>query len=60
VLDGDHGPHRDIVVLNAGAALVVADAVASLAAGVERAAASIDSGAAAAALDALVRESQAA
>jgi anthranilate phosphoribosyltransferase len=60
VFAGEHGPHRDIVVLNAGAALVVADAVGSLEEGVERAAASIDSGAAAAALDALVSESQAA
>jgi anthranilate phosphoribosyltransferase len=59
VLAGEHGPHRDIVVLNAGAALMVADAVASLEEGVAQASASIDSGAAAAALDALVRESQA-
>jgi anthranilate phosphoribosyltransferase len=60
VLAGEHGPHRDIVVLNAGAALVVADAAGSLEEGVAKAAASIDGGAAAAALDALVRESQAA
>jgi anthranilate phosphoribosyltransferase len=59
VLAGEHGPHRDIVVLNAGAALMVADAVGSLEEGVAKAAAAIDSGAAAAALDALVRESQA-
>ena len=30
VLDGHHGPHRDIVVLNAGAALVVGGAAASI------------------------------
>jgi anthranilate phosphoribosyltransferase len=60
VLAGDHGPHRNIVVLNAGAALVVADRAASLAEGIELAAAAIDSGAAAAVLDRFVAESQAA
>src|SRR3954449_6942498 len=40
VFAGEHGPHRDIVVLNAGAALVVADAVGTLAEGVEQGAAS--------------------
>lgn len=54
ILDGEKGPRRDIVVLNAGAALWVADAVSSLAEGVARAAESIDSGAARAKLDALV------
>jgi anthranilate phosphoribosyltransferase len=54
VLGGQHSAFRDIVVLNAGAALVVAGAVASLGEGVERAARSIDSGAAATALARLV------
>ncbi|MGH9132795.1 MAG: anthranilate phosphoribosyltransferase [Ilumatobacteraceae bacterium] len=60
VLAGERGPHRDIVVLNAAAALVVAGRSASLAEGAEEAAASIDSGRAAATLEAFVKESQAA
>jgi len=60
VLGGEHGPHRDIVVLNAAAALVVAGRSGSLADGIAEAAASIDSGAAAAALDRMVKVSQAA
>jgi anthranilate phosphoribosyltransferase len=48
------GPHRDIVVLNAGAALYAGDAVPSLAAGVERARAVIASGAATRTLDRFV------
>jgi len=59
VLAGDHGPHRDIVLLNAGAALVVADVAPDLPSGIAAAAASIDSGRAAAALDALVEASNA-
>lgn len=54
VLGGERGPHRDIVVLNAAAGLVVAGLDDTLAAGVERAAAAIDSRAALAALDGLV------
>ncbi|MCB1520613.1 MAG: anthranilate phosphoribosyltransferase [Hyphomicrobiaceae bacterium] len=54
VLEGEPGPFRDIVVLNAAAALLVAGKVASLSVGVERACRAIDSGAAAAALDGLV------
>jgi anthranilate phosphoribosyltransferase len=57
VLDGERGPHRDIVVLNAAAALIVAGRAESLAAGAETAAATIDSGRASATLDAFVRES---
>jgi anthranilate phosphoribosyltransferase len=57
---GDHGPHRNIVLLNAAAAFVVADRAASLEEGLELASATIDSGAAAAALERLVVESQAA
>jgi anthranilate phosphoribosyltransferase len=60
VLEGDRGPHRDIVVLNAAAALVVAAAVETMADGVELAAAAIDSGKAAATLDMWVAASQAA
>jgi anthranilate phosphoribosyltransferase len=60
VLDGVRGPHRDIVVLNAAAALVVAGQAESLASGAEMAAATIDSGRASATLDGFVRESHAA
>lgn len=54
VLSGQAGPARDIVVLNAAAALVVAGACVDIADGLERASRSIDGGAARAALDALV------
>jgi anthranilate phosphoribosyltransferase len=47
VLSGASGPRRDVVLLNAGAALVVAEAVPELGAGVARAGETIDSGAAA-------------
>lgn len=57
VLVGKPGPARDIVVLNAGAAIYAADLVDTLAAGVEKAAAVIDSGAAYEKLLALVRVS---
>jgi len=57
VLGGELGAHRDIVVLNAGAALVVAGQSADLAEGIAAAGRAIDSGGAAAALEALVRES---
>jgi anthranilate phosphoribosyltransferase len=60
VLAGEAGPHRDIVVLNAAAGLVVGGVVEDMAAGVEAATASLDQGAAAAALDRLVEESVAA
>ena len=59
VLHGEDGPRRDVVLLNAGAALWVAGAASGLAQGVERAAASIDSGAAHEKLEALVRASRA-
>jgi anthranilate phosphoribosyltransferase len=58
VLHGETGPRRDIGVLNAAAALVVAGRVDEIAAGVTLAAASIDEGRAAAVLDALVAVSQ--
>ncbi len=57
VLDGERGPCRDIVVLNAAAAMAVADKVKDIASGIEPAKASIDSGAAAAALDRLIKYS---
>jgi anthranilate phosphoribosyltransferase len=57
VLDGEAGPRREIVALNAGAALWVAGAAADLREGLTRARASIDSGEARARLDALVRAS---
>jgi anthranilate phosphoribosyltransferase len=46
VLSGKHGPARDIVLLNAGAAIYVAGVAESLAAGIEKAKQVIDSGAA--------------
>lgn len=46
VLSGKHGPARDIVLLNAGAAIYVAGVADSLAAGIEKAKQVIDSGAA--------------
>jgi anthranilate phosphoribosyltransferase len=55
VLAGERGPARDVVCLNAAAALVVAGAAPDLAAGVSRAAAAIDSGAAARVLGDLAR-----
>jgi len=54
VLDGDRGACRDITLLNAGAALWVADAVVDLRSGIERARESIDSGAARERLERLV------
>jgi len=55
VLAGKPGPARDIVLLNAGAAIYTAGVAATLADGVLAAAAAIDSGAARAKLDALVQ-----
>jgi anthranilate phosphoribosyltransferase len=46
VLEGKHGPHRDVVLLNAAAALVVAGAAPDMHAGLELGAQAIDSGAA--------------
>ena len=51
VLAGAPGPRRDVVLLNAAAALVVADKARDLAAGVAQAAAAIDDGRAAAVLE---------
>lgn len=58
VLSGAPGPRRDIVLLNAAAALVAAALAADLREGIARAAESIDSGHAAARLDELVRATQ--
>jgi anthranilate phosphoribosyltransferase len=60
VLDGEKGAVRDVVLLNAAAALVVADVCPDFAAGFEQASAAIDSGRAAAALDRFVTVSKAA
>ena len=58
VLEGEQGARRDIGLLNAAAALVVAGRVTDLERGVEAAAESIDSGRAVGVLDALVATSQ--
>ena len=58
VLDGEAGPHRDIVLLNAAAGIVAAGLGADLAEGVEHARVSLDSGKAAGVLDRLVEVSQ--
>lgn len=58
VLEGAPGPHRDIVVLNAGAGLVVAGMADDLADGITKAGAAIDDGRAAAALERLVTTSK--
>jgi anthranilate phosphoribosyltransferase len=57
VLAGERGPHRDIVLLNAAGALVVAALAASLEHGLAAAADALDSGRAAGVLDGLVRVS---
>jgi anthranilate synthase/phosphoribosyltransferase len=54
ILAGERGPRRDIVLLNAGAALMAAGAAATLPAGIALAADSIDSGRAAGVLERLV------
>ncbi|HEY9148228.1 MAG TPA: anthranilate phosphoribosyltransferase [Gammaproteobacteria bacterium] len=53
VLAGESGPARDVVLLNAGAAIYAADLVDTLATGVERAAEVIDNGEAMKKLEAL-------
>jgi len=57
ILDGEQGPRREIVLLNAGAALLVADTVATIPDGIAMAAEAIDSGRAKAVLATLVRVS---
>ncbi len=43
-MSGDKGPPRDIVLINAGAGLVAAEAAADIGEGIQMAAAAIDSG----------------
>jgi anthranilate phosphoribosyltransferase len=57
VLEGSQGPERDLVLLNAAAALWVADAAGDLKEGLMRARESVDSGSARERLAALVRAS---
>jgi anthranilate phosphoribosyltransferase len=57
LLDGARGPYRDIVLINAAAALVVAGRAGDLGDGVTQAQKSLDSGAAKAKLDGLVEVS---
>jgi anthranilate phosphoribosyltransferase len=46
ILEGEKGPKRDIVLMNAAAALITGDSVSSFSEGIEKAAGAIDSGAA--------------
>ena len=55
ILSGEKGPRRDVVVVNAAAALVAAGAAPDLAGGMELASASLDEGRAKEKLEALVR-----
>ncbi|WP_274629133.1 anthranilate phosphoribosyltransferase [Arvimicrobium flavum] len=59
VLTGQQGAYRDTVLMNAGAALVVATKAETLQSGIEQAAASIDSGRAVGVLETLKRVSNA-
>jgi len=58
VLRGERGPCRDIVLLNAGAALFVAGRAASVRDGIDRAASAVDSGDAGRTLEAMIEASQ--
>jgi anthranilate phosphoribosyltransferase len=57
VLGGEHGPIRDCVILNAGAAIFAAERVPTIAAGMEEAERALESGAAELCLATLVRVS---
>ena len=57
LFDGERGAYRDIVLLNAGAALMVAGAARDIKDGVAKAAQALDSGAARAKLEALIAAS---
>jgi anthranilate phosphoribosyltransferase len=59
VLDGHKGPHRDVVALNAGAALFVAGHAPSVADGIRAAHAALDTGAVRATLEAMAKRSHA-
>ncbi len=54
VLSGEHGPRRDVALMNAAAALMIAGVVEDMAEGVVRARESIDSGSALTRLESLV------
>jgi anthranilate phosphoribosyltransferase len=54
ILAGEAGPRRDLVLLNAGAAIYLGGGAESIGEGVERAAAAVDSGAARELLDRLI------
>jgi len=58
LLEGEHGPRRDVVLMNAGAALLAAGVAPDLAAAIALARESIDSGKALASLEQLVTVSQ--
>ena len=58
VLDNQAGAARDIVMLNAGAALYAANVVSSIAEGIDQARAAIESGAAKARLQQLIATTQ--
>lgn len=58
ILHGERGPRRDVVLLNAGAALFIAGRASSVRDGVDRAAGAVDAGAALRTLDLMVRTSQ--
>ncbi|HET8747109.1 MAG TPA: anthranilate phosphoribosyltransferase, partial [Ramlibacter sp.] len=59
VLDNKAGPARDVVLLNAGAALYAANVAASIREGIDKARAAVESGAARAKVEQLVRVSKA-
>jgi len=54
VLEGEHGPARDVVLLNTGAALFIAGNASSVQEGIQRGAAAIDRGDARSTLDRLI------
>jgi anthranilate phosphoribosyltransferase len=58
ILDGEQGPKRNVVLLNAAAALMAADRAADFKEGIGLAAEAIDTGAAAGKLDELVTYTQ--
>ncbi len=58
LFDGETGAYRDIVLLNAGAALMVAGAAPDIKSGVTLAAQALDSGAAKAKLEALIASTE--
>ena len=58
ILSGETGPHRNVVVINAAAALVAADQAADIPAGIQQAETAIDSGAAVGKLEQLIAYTQ--